>query len=121
MTFNEIKQITKIPPAIKINWFKQGEFCGYTIGSVEYMAMRSELTIRELITEYSSKLDETMYSLYIEDDKIHDFVIIYDKYGRVNEWFPKYKLNNIEFSVLSETLEFTIKLRTFQLKNKIEE
>ena len=105
-----------IPPAIKINWFKQGEFCGCTVGGTEYMAMRSELTIRVLISEYSTKIDESFFYLFDEDANISDFTITYNIEGEVSEWFPNYDLNDMDFSVFSETLEYVINLRKFQLK-----
>jgi len=116
MIFNEIKEMINIPPAIKINWFKQGEFCGSTIGATEYMAMRSELTNRGLISEYSTKIDESLFYLFKEDDNISDFTVTYNSEGEVSEWFPNYELNDMDFSVFSETLEYVLKLRRFQLK-----
>ena len=117
MTFNEIKQITKIPPAIKFNWFKQGDFCGYTTGNLETLAIRVELTKKGIIKDYTTKIDESFYYLFDKEDDIESFEVAYDKFGCIEKWFPEYEFNDNYINVNSEALDYAIQLANFYKQN----
>lgn len=110
MNFNGIKNITKFPPIIKFNWFYKGNLCGYTTGQLETLIMRLELVKKGIINNYTTKIDKDFYYLFDKEDSIDSIEIVYDKFGSVDKWFPKYKFENKYISVNSEALEYSIEL-----------